>query len=115
MITDLALSKAQAILRRECSPIGLMASLEGYPHVWARDSVITALGALSVGEAGRGQPAGRRRGMGVQRMVPRRDGAADGVSQQGWSAGMCVLAYHCVADGSVPILVPEPAQLNSER
>jgi glycogen debranching enzyme len=42
----LALEKAQAILSRECSPIGLMASPEGYPHIWARDSVITSLGAL---------------------------------------------------------------------
>jgi hypothetical protein len=41
-----ALEKAQTILKSECSPIGLMASPEGYPHVWARDSVITALGAL---------------------------------------------------------------------
>lgn len=45
-LTDTALQKAQEILGRECSPIGLMASPEGYPHVWARDSVITALGAL---------------------------------------------------------------------
>ena len=43
---DLALEKAKAILVKECSPIGLMASPEGYPHVWARDSVITSLGAL---------------------------------------------------------------------
>jgi len=49
MKTDLAntaIKKAQAILSSECSPIGLMASPEGYPHVWARDSVITSLGAL---------------------------------------------------------------------
>jgi hypothetical protein len=46
VLTDIALEKAQAILSSECSPIGLMASPEGYPHVWARDSVITALGAL---------------------------------------------------------------------
>ena len=45
-LTDLALEKAEAILGSECSPIGLMASPEGYPHVWARDSVITSLGAL---------------------------------------------------------------------
>jgi glycogen debranching enzyme len=45
-LTDVALEKAQAILASECSPIGLMASPEGYPHVWARDSVITSLGAL---------------------------------------------------------------------
>ncbi len=45
-LIDIAYEKAQAILRSECSPIGLMASPEGYPHVWARDSVITSLGAL---------------------------------------------------------------------
>ncbi|MEK7328592.1 MAG: hypothetical protein AAB217_25375 [Chloroflexota bacterium] len=45
-LTEIALEKAQTILGSECSPIGLMASLEGYPHVWARDSVITSLGAL---------------------------------------------------------------------
>jgi glycogen debranching enzyme len=45
-LTDLALERAQSILARECSPIGLMASPEGYPHVWARDSVITSLGAV---------------------------------------------------------------------
>ena len=45
-LTNLALENAQAVLDRECSPIGLMASPEGYPHVWARDSVITSLGAL---------------------------------------------------------------------
>lgn len=45
-LTDLALKRAWKILASECSPIGLMASPEGYPHVWARDSVITSLGAL---------------------------------------------------------------------
>jgi glycogen debranching enzyme len=45
-LTDTALSQAETILSSECSPIGLMASPEGYPHVWARDSVITSLGAL---------------------------------------------------------------------
>jgi glycogen debranching enzyme len=45
-LTELALEKAYVILSSECSPIGLMASPEGYPHVWARDSVITSLGAL---------------------------------------------------------------------
>jgi glycogen debranching enzyme len=45
-LTQIAHEKAQVILESECSPIGLMASPEGYPHVWARDSVITALGAL---------------------------------------------------------------------
>ncbi len=45
-LADLALQKAEGILCSECSPIGLMASPEGYPHIWARDSVITSLGAL---------------------------------------------------------------------
>lgn len=45
-LIETALQKAQEILGSECSPIGLMASPEGYPHVWARDSVITSLGAL---------------------------------------------------------------------
>jgi len=45
-LIETALEKAHAILGSECSPIGLMASPEGYPHVWARDSVITSLGAL---------------------------------------------------------------------
>lgn len=45
-LTEVALQKAFGILDSECSPIGLMASPEGYPHVWARDSVITSLGAL---------------------------------------------------------------------
>ena len=44
-LIDIAYEKAQAVLAQECSPLGLMASPEGYPHVWARDSVITALGA----------------------------------------------------------------------
>jgi glycogen debranching enzyme len=45
-IANLALEQAHHVLASECSPIGLMASPEGYPHVWARDSVITSLGAL---------------------------------------------------------------------
>src|SRR3989337_4374003 len=45
-LIETALEKATAILGSECSPIGLMASPEGYPHVWARDSVITSMGAL---------------------------------------------------------------------
>jgi len=45
ILDEIALEKAHAILGSECSPIGLMASPEGYPHVWARDSVITSLGA----------------------------------------------------------------------
>ena len=44
-LIEIAYEKAQAVLAQECSPIGLMASPEGYPHVWARDSVITSLGA----------------------------------------------------------------------
>ncbi|HLF89483.1 MAG TPA: amylo-alpha-1,6-glucosidase [Anaerolineales bacterium] len=48
ILTETAYEKAQEILSRECSPIGLMASPEGYPHVWARDSVITSLGALLI-------------------------------------------------------------------
>jgi glycogen debranching enzyme len=47
-LIDTALSKAHKILSSECSPLGLMASPEGYPHVWARDSVITSLGALLI-------------------------------------------------------------------
>jgi len=43
-IVHVAYEKARAMLERACSPIGLMASPEGYPHVWARDSAITALG-----------------------------------------------------------------------
>lgn len=45
-IIETALDHAREVLNRECSPIGLMASPEGYPHVWARDSVITSLGAV---------------------------------------------------------------------
>jgi glycogen debranching enzyme len=45
-LVETALEKAHAILGSECSPIGLMASPEGYPHVWARDSVVTSLGAI---------------------------------------------------------------------
>ncbi len=47
-LTDLALERAQEVLAQECSPLGLMASPEGYPHVWARDSVITSLGAILI-------------------------------------------------------------------
>jgi hypothetical protein len=45
-LTECALEKAQTISGSECSPIGRMASPERCPHVWARDSVITSLGAL---------------------------------------------------------------------
>jgi len=51
-ITETAFEKAREILTSECSPIGLMASPEGYPHVWARDSVITSLGAVMLPEHG---------------------------------------------------------------
>ncbi len=44
-ITATGYEKACTVLDRACSPLGLMASPEGYPHVWARDSAITALGA----------------------------------------------------------------------
>ena len=49
-IVETAFEKAREVLTRECSPIGLMASPEGYPHVWARDSVITSLGAALLPE-----------------------------------------------------------------
>ncbi|MGQ9694021.1 MAG: amylo-alpha-1,6-glucosidase [Thermodesulfobacteriota bacterium] len=45
-LTALALERAQEVLAQECCPLGLMASPEGYRQVWARDSVITSLGAL---------------------------------------------------------------------
>lgn len=44
-ITEITYEKARAVLESACSTLGLMASPEGYPHVWARDSAITALGA----------------------------------------------------------------------
>src|SRR3972149_8952627 len=46
ILTETAYEKAQEILSRECSPIGLMAPPEGYRQGWARDSVITSLGAI---------------------------------------------------------------------
>jgi hypothetical protein len=46
VLIETALQKAREILGGECSPIGLMASPEGYPQVWACDSVITSLGTL---------------------------------------------------------------------
>jgi len=49
-LVETAFEKARGILKSECSPIGLMASPEGYPHVWARDSVITSLGAVLLPE-----------------------------------------------------------------
>ncbi|MBM4430493.1 MAG: hypothetical protein FJ026_09140 [Chloroflexi bacterium] len=45
-LVSVAYEKALCILASECSPLGLMASPHGYPHVWARDSVITSLGAI---------------------------------------------------------------------
>ncbi len=45
-IVEVGYEKARQVLTSECSPIGLMASPEGYPHVWARDSVITSLGGV---------------------------------------------------------------------
>jgi glycogen debranching enzyme len=49
-LVETAFEKAREILKSECSPIGLMASPEGYPHVWARDSVITSLGTILLPE-----------------------------------------------------------------
>ncbi|MBI5033822.1 MAG: hypothetical protein HZB51_25165 [Chloroflexi bacterium] len=49
-IIETAFEKAREILTSESSPIGLMASPEGYPHVWARDSVITSPGAAFLPE-----------------------------------------------------------------
>lgn len=43
-IVHVAYEKARALLERACSPLGMLASPEGYPHVWARDSAVTALG-----------------------------------------------------------------------
>ena len=51
-LVETAFEKAREILTSECSPIGLMASPEGYPHVWARDSVITSLGTVLLAEHG---------------------------------------------------------------
>jgi len=36
---------ARGILRRNITPRGFVASIDGYPEVWARDSMITLLGA----------------------------------------------------------------------
>jgi len=49
-LVETAFEKARGILTSECSPIGLMASPEGYPHVWARDSVVTSLGTVLLPE-----------------------------------------------------------------
>lgn len=47
-----AYDAAQQVLRACASPLGLKASAlnQGYPHVWARDAPITALGALITGD-----------------------------------------------------------------
>lgn len=52
-LVGVALRKAEEVLRGSCSPLGSMAAEEGYPQVWARDSVITSLG-LSLLEGYRG-------------------------------------------------------------
>jgi hypothetical protein len=42
-LTEVALEKAQAILASECSPIGLMASPEDYPHqAWSAGMYVFA-------------------------------------------------------------------------
>ena len=40
-LADLTLRKAQDVLKRKFSPLGFMASPEGYAHVWVRDRVAT--------------------------------------------------------------------------
>lgn len=49
---DQAYEQAVAVLRRCVTPYGFRASgvLPGYPQIWARDSVITSLGAALTGE-----------------------------------------------------------------
>lgn len=49
-ITEEAFKKAQEILKQCTDPLGLKASAleSGYPQVWARDSMITLLGAVLV-------------------------------------------------------------------
>jgi glycogen debranching enzyme len=49
-MVDTALDKAREILNHATTPLGLVASPKGYPHVWARDSVITSLGAALLPE-----------------------------------------------------------------
>jgi glycogen debranching enzyme len=49
-LTRTALSRAQDVLQQCISPIGIKASAleSGYPQVWARDSMITMLGAVQL-------------------------------------------------------------------
>ena len=49
---DEAYKQAVAVLRRCATPYGFRASgvLPGYPQIWARDSMITSLGAALTGE-----------------------------------------------------------------
>ncbi len=51
-LVDEARERAVEILHRCATPLGFKASAlaRGYPHVWARDSAITALGAAASGE-----------------------------------------------------------------
>lgn len=45
IVIDQATAAADAIVAKNLSPIGIAASVEGYRQVWARDSMITLLGA----------------------------------------------------------------------
>lgn len=49
-LTSLAYERAVDVVRRCAEPTGIKAAAQYYPDVWARDSMITALGALLVGE-----------------------------------------------------------------
>jgi len=44
-LVERATEAARGILRRNFSKTGIAASVDGYPQVWARDAVITSLGA----------------------------------------------------------------------
>ena len=44
-LIEQATAAANAIVRRNFSAIGVAASMDGYQQVWARDSMITLLGA----------------------------------------------------------------------
>ncbi|MCX7918075.1 MAG: glycogen debranching protein [bacterium] len=46
-LIELAEQKAIEVLERNLTPIGLKAAVERYPHIWARDSMITFLGATA--------------------------------------------------------------------
>lgn len=52
ILTEQAYDQALNVLRKCATPFGLKASAlaGGYPQVWARDSAITALGALLTGD-----------------------------------------------------------------